>query len=47
MPQKFRFVLACPLLLVGIGFVLLGRIVLAREDRREFDNHYFGLPESR
>ena len=28
MLQKTRFVLACPLLLVGIGIVLLGRYVL-------------------
>jgi hypothetical protein len=47
MLQKTRFVLACPLLLIGIGFVLLGRVVLAREDRREFDKHYFGTPEKR
>ena len=47
MLQKTRFVLACPLLLIGIAFVLFGRCVLTRDDRREFDKHYFGPPEKR
>ena len=42
MLRKTRFVLACPLLVIGIGCVLLGRIVLPPHDRREFDSHYFG-----
>ncbi len=42
MLRKTRFVLACPLLVIGIGIVLLGRVVLTRHDRREFDRHYFG-----
>jgi hypothetical protein len=45
--QKLRFVIACPFLLAGIGFVLLGRVVLTRRDRLEFDKHYFGMPEKR
>ena len=45
MLRKTRFVLACPLLVIGIGIVLLGRIVLTRHDRREFDRHYFGTPD--
>lgn len=44
MLRKTRFIVACPLLVIGIGFVLLGRIVLTRHDRREFDSHYFGTP---
>jgi hypothetical protein len=47
MLQKTRFFLACPLLVVGIGIVLLGRCMLTPEDRREFDKHYFGAPEKR
>ncbi len=46
MLQKSRFVLACPLLVAGILLVLLGRLVLHRRDRAEFDKHYFGLPEN-
>jgi hypothetical protein len=47
MLQKIRFVFACPLLVIGIVIVLLGGILLARDDRREFDQHYFGPPEKR
>lgn len=47
MLQKTRFVLAGPVLVVGIGIVLLGRCMLTPEDRREFDKHYFGAPEKR
>ena len=47
MLRKTRFVLACPLLVIGVAIVLLGRCVLTRDDRREFDDHYFGSPEKR
>lgn len=47
MLRKTRFVLACPLLVIGVAIVLAGRCVLTRDDRREFDNHYFGSPEKR
>jgi hypothetical protein len=44
MLRKTRFVLACPLLVIGVAVVLLGRCVLTPDDRREFDKHYFGQP---
>jgi hypothetical protein len=44
-----RFLAALPFLLAGIGLVLLGRMLLDRDDRQGFDRQYFGAtkPDSK
>lgn len=39
---KLRFVVALPFLLAGIGLVLVGRVLMTKEDRDGFDANYFG-----
>jgi hypothetical protein len=39
---KIRFILACPLLIAGIGLVLAGRVLMTKDDRDGFDRVYFG-----